>query len=164
MGITMKKNQLAREMSDRMGNRAERQERARLIKQAEDALPKRTQRVNWHSQDRTVVETEYVNGHPIRVKRALSNEELRRRQRKFRRQQSATSALAAIIGGSALAFSAIVLFLFIFGVKLAGLAMVVWGIWDMVQHHSADNGWAWFWIVVGLVIFFTAKVKITFSK
>lgn len=162
MGITMKKNQLAREMGKRMGDRAERQERARLIKQAEAGLPRRVQRTSWHTSDaqgRTVIETEYVNGRPIRVKREISQAEVLRRQRQFRRQQAMHSVLAPILGFASLGFTFAVLFIVFLGIKLSGLVMVGWGVWDMFQHHSINNGWAWFWVILGLVIFFNFKAS-----
>jgi len=164
MGITMKKNQHAREMGKRMGDRAERQERARLIKQAEAGLPRREERTSWYAADgqgRTIIETEYANGRPVRVKRHISQEEVLRRQRKFRRQQTMHSVLAPILGFATLGFNFVVLFVVFLGIKLSGLVMIGWGVWDMFQHHSINNGWAWFWVILGLVLFLCFKASYT---
>lgn len=157
MGITMKNNQHAREMSKRMGDKEHMKEQRAQLKELHKMLtPRRPERNHW--QPRPQMNVEYINGRPVRVRRNWAYEQERTAQQRHAiRKQRATTFLAGAITLPFIALFSILAILFNLARFVVGVAVIWFAVADMVNHHSVNNGWAWFWILLGVVLIFWRK-------
>lgn len=99
----------------------------------------------------------------------ISREEARTRayvaRQKAARKQTALTILALpliIIAALGTIGAGLFMIAVLLGGKIAGIVMFVFGVVDI--FHNGFNGWALFWMALGLFLFFAIKIKFSFNR